>query len=322
MLDPTDNMDDFYNDTSTPGVAPPTAHPSFFPAASASVGTVSPAAPAAPGPSGKGESSPVSVNATQYGNPRLDSEGRHEANSRFHAENPLPLGPNTPGPLPVGGISGDGSQKRATESRTFRAGFGSQEARRPKLEGVLGGTLDGSGNSLGGQKLRGQFAVSQLHGVFLSLQRALLSKAVSWRDFLHLPSLQKPQTGAVVVDRIERNLRYFHVNYVIICSALTLVAALLNPVVLLVCGLCAGASFFAGLKGDSLRLGDTVVPVKTFRLLCLIVGGLVVLLVAGNVVVSLLIGCAVLVLLHASLHVGVSYEQIAQRAAGDAEFDV
>ncbi|KYK67984.1 PRA1 family protein [Toxoplasma gondii TgCatPRC2] len=322
MLDPTDSMDDFYNDTSTPGVPPPPARPSLLPATSASVGALSPAAPALSGSSGKGESNPVSVTATQYGNPRLDSEGRREANSHFRAENSLPVGPNTPGPLPVGGISGNGSQNRTMDSRTIRAGFGNQEARRPKLEGVLGGTLDGSGNSLGGQKLRGQFAVSQLHGVFLSLQRALLSKAVSWRDFLHLPSLQKPQTGAVAVDRIERNLRYFHMNYVIICSALTLVAALLNPVVLLVCGLCAGASFLAGLKGDTLQLGDTVVPVKTFRVLCLLVGGLVVLLVAGNVVVSLLIGFAVLVLLHASLHVGVSYEQIAQRAAGDAEFDV
>lgn len=300
-------MDDFYNETSSPVVVQAPSLPTLHSAAPCPSSL-----PAAAGGRGRSDGPTSSVNATACGKPRLDSQGNEE----FHKSGNLSF-TETAGPLTV--------SSRATEpgevsgSRTIRAGAGHA---RPKLQGVIGGKLDGSaGNALGGQK-RAQFAVSQLHGVLLSLQQALLSKAVPWRDFLHVPSFQKPQTGAMAVDRIERNLRYFYMNYVVICGALTLLAALLNPVILVVAGLCAGASAFAGLKGDTLRLGDTLVPVKTFRLGCLVVAALTILLVAGHVMMSLLLGCALLVLLHACMHVGVSYEQIAQRTAGDADFDV
>lgn len=162
----------------------------------------------------------------------------------------------------------------------------------------------------------------QLHGVYLSFQKLVASRTVSWKAFFHLPSFERPRTGATVVDRIERNFRYFYMNYLLICSALAVVAALLNPVVLLVAGACGGAAIAAGLRGETVRLGSTVVPLRTFRVGCAAVGALTVLLVAGHIVAVLLFACTVVVLLHASLHVGVSYEQLAQRAADDAAFEV
>ncbi|PFH37074.1 hypothetical protein BESB_035320 [Besnoitia besnoiti] len=329
MLDPTDNMDDFYNDTSAPAGAqlpPPAPHLASASAPSAAFPSSSARPLAATAlssnPIGRGgEDGPFTMHPKACGSPHfvenpLARTGSGDEKCR-RDEGSLRGSIDSANPLTVAQSGGAGG------SRNIRTAPQTQEA-FPSLHGVVSGKMgDGGGSTLGAPQQRPQFSVSQLQAAYRYVQHSLLSKAVSWTEFVHIPSFQKPATGATAVDRVERNLRYFYMNYIIICSVLAVVAALLNPVVLVIGGVFGGAAFLAGFKGDNtLRIGDTVLPVKTFRFTCLAVAALTIFLVAGHIVVSLSLGCALIVMLHASLHIGVSYEQIAQHSACSPEFDV
>ncbi|KAL8274323.1 hypothetical protein Esti_001777 [Eimeria stiedai] len=176
----------------------------------------------------------------------------------------------------------------------------------PSLGG-LSGTLDGQKTAAGAK-----FAVSQLHGVYLTLNRMVLSRCAPWTEFVATASFQRPGTGAAAVDRMERNLRYFSTNYLCICCALGLVCAFLNPIVLLIAAACGALCAFAAVKGE-VQVGETVVPKRTFQGVCCLGAGSLLLLLAGNAVMSLLLLCSLVVALHAAIHKGVSYETIAQK---------
>lgn len=157
-----------------------------------------------------------------------------------------------------------------------------------------------------------KFAVSQLHGVYLAVHRLVLSRCAPWGEFASLPSFQRPGSGAAAVDRMERNLKYFRVNYVCVCSALGVVCALLNPSALLIGAVCGALCAVAAAKGE-IQVGDTVVPQRSFQLAVCLCGGCFLFLLAGNAVITSLVLCAILVCIHSALHRGVSYEVIAQK---------
>lgn len=96
----------------------------------------------------------------------------------------------------------------------------------------------------------------QLHGVYLSVHRMVISRCAPWSEFLNQNSFQRPGSGGVAADRIERNLRYFSVNYFCICCFLGIFLALLNPIVLLIGALCGSLCAFASLKGETVRVSD------------------------------------------------------------------
>lgn len=184
----------------------------------------------------------------------------------------------------------------------------------------LGGNSLHSQNSTGvtgtldGRKLPGgaKFAVSQIHGVYLTLHRLVLSRCAPWSEFAAAASFQRPGTGAAAVDRMERNVRYFSTNYLCICCALGAVCALLNPSVLVIGAICGALCAFASAKGE-VQIGDTRVPKKSFQGAVCVGGGCMLLLFAGNVVMTLVFLCSIVVSLHSALHKGVSYEVIAQK---------
>ncbi|KAL8439586.1 hypothetical protein Efla_003799 [Eimeria flavescens] len=113
-------------------------------------------------------------------------------------------------------------------------------------------SMAGATGTLDGQKVPGgaKFAVSQLHGVYLALNRLVLSRCAPWGEFTAAAAFQRPGTGAATVDRMERNLRYFSTNYLCICCALGLVCALLNPVVFVIAASCGALCAFAAVKGE------------------------------------------------------------------------
>lgn len=175
-----------------------------------------------------------------------------------------------------------------------------------------------------GRREASPFAVSQLQAMYLAARRKVFGRTAPWPEFYQLSSFERPATGAVAVDRVERNVRFFFMNYVLLCSVLAVLAVIINPAILIVGAVFGGAAAAAGLHGGStIRVGEgTVVPVKNIRYACVSAGLLTLLFVAGQLVIGLLAVCAVLVLLHAALHVGVSYEKIAQHSADDIDCGV
>ncbi|CDJ69627.1 hypothetical protein, conserved [Eimeria necatrix] len=172
---------------------------------------------------------------------------------------------------------------------------------------ALSGTLDGRKDP-GGAK----FAVSQIHGVYLLLHRAVLSRCAPWSEFAAAAAFQRPCSGAAAVDRMQRNFRYFTTNYICICCCFAALCALLNPPVFAVAGLCGALCAFASLKGE-VQIGDTRLPKKSFQGAVCAGSACLLLLLAGNAVMTLLLLCALVVSVHSALHKGVSYQTIAQK---------
>lgn len=177
----------------------------------------------------------------------------------------------------------------------------------PPSASELSGTLD-SRKSPAGAK----FAVSQVHGVYLALHRSVLSRCAPWPEFFAAAAFSRPSTGAAAVDRIERNIKYFMTNYFCIFFVLSFLCAILNPTLLAVAAVCAALCSYASIKGE-VQIGDTTIPKKSFQGAACACSTCLALLLAGSAVVSLLLLCVSLIIIHGSLHKGVSYQIIAQK---------
>lgn len=95
----------------------------------------------------------------------------------------------------------------------------------------------------------------QLHGVYLAVHRLVLSRCAPWGEFASPPSFERPGSGAAAVDRMERNIKYFGINYICVCSALGMVCALLNPGALLIGAICGVLCAAAKAKGELQVIG-------------------------------------------------------------------
>eukprot|EP00920_Eleutheroschizon_duboscqi_P026293 GHVT01064874.1.p1 GENE.GHVT01064874.1~~GHVT01064874.1.p1 ORF type:complete len:182 (+),score=4.24 GHVT01064874.1:1551-2096(+) len=151
-------------------------------------------------------------------------------------------------------------------------------------------------------------ARSQLHALFLKIRQHILIRMRPWPDFFALSSFQMPQS-ATVTERIERNVRQFFVNYLLIFSIIAVSCILVNPVVLLILSVTLAASIYVATRGDFVQIGDnTRLPVKQAQIIIAVAASFLLLIFAGEVMFMIVGLSLAAVLCHACFHVGRSYE--------------
>ncbi|KAF7458296.1 PRA1 family protein [Cryptosporidium felis] len=140
-------------------------------------------------------------------------------------------------------------------------------------------------------------------------------KLRSWEgDFFSLSSFQKVSQPKEVTDRLERNLRYFLLNYIVIILGMTILSLILNPISLIIIIISVfSAAFVASRPSDVVVLpGDNPVSKKISLYVIAGVSVVIILVFSGALLFTSLAVSLIIVCIHAVIHVGKSnYDQIA-----------
>ncbi|KAJ1605251.1 RAB acceptor [Cryptosporidium canis] len=149
----------------------------------------------------------------------------------------------------------------------------------------------------------------------LKAQTISKRKLRSWEgDFFCLSSFQKVSQPKEITDRLERNLRYFLLNYIVIILGMTALSLILNPVSLIIIILATFSSaFVASRPTDMVTLpGDHPISKKVALYTIAGVSTVIILVFSGALLFTSLAVSLVLVCIHAAIHVGkANYDQVA-----------
>ncbi|KAH8582069.1 RAB acceptor [Cryptosporidium sp. chipmunk genotype I] len=149
----------------------------------------------------------------------------------------------------------------------------------------------------------------------LKVQGIARRKLRSWEgDFFCLSSFQKVSQPKDITDRLERNLRYFLLNYIVIILGMTMLSLILNPISLIIIIISTFSSaFVASRPTDTVVLpGDNVISKKVALYVIAGASTVVILVFSGALLFTSLAVSLILVCIHATIHIGKSnYDQIA-----------
>ncbi|CEL98360.1 unnamed protein product [Vitrella brassicaformis CCMP3155] len=128
-------------------------------------------------------------------------------------------------------------------------------------------------------------------------------------EFLNKEQFAKPTSSAEVKSRLEGNLSFFAVNYILVCAAVGCIAVLLNWHLLILAVILGGAWFWLLSQPSSIKIGDHSIAKVHAQVALAAVSLLLVFLFAGTVVFAIIGMSAVLVLGHAIFHKGKCEEE-------------
>ncbi|KAH8740749.1 hypothetical protein FG386_002711 [Cryptosporidium ryanae] len=139
-------------------------------------------------------------------------------------------------------------------------------------------------------------------------------KLRSWEnDFFLLSSFQKVSQPKEITDRLERNIRYFLLNYIVIVFGMTLLSLMLNPVSLIIIILATFSSAFVASRPTDVVVlpGDNSLSKRAALYTVAAITALVILTFSGTLLLTSLAVSIILVIIHASIHVGKpNYDQV------------
>ena len=187
-----------------------------------------------------------------------------------------------------------------------------------RADPVRSSLKSGSMSSAGGRSTEYGPTVQQILETYEHLRNKAQSvakrKLRSWEnDFFLLSSFQKISQPKEITDRLERNIRYFLLNYIVIIFGMTLLSLILNPISLIIIILATFSSaFVASRPTDVLILpGENSISKKVSLYTIALITDLVILVFSGTLLLTSLAISIILVLIHASIHVGKSnYDQV------------
>lgn len=149
----------------------------------------------------------------------------------------------------------------------------------------------------------------------LKAQSIAKRKLRSWEgDFFCLSSFQKVSQPKDITDRLERNLRYFLLNYIVVILGMTMLSLILNPISLIIIIVSTFSSaFVASRPTDMVQLpGDNVISKKVALYTIAGISTVVILVFSGALLFTSLAVSLILVCIHATIHIGKSnYDQVA-----------
>ncbi|OII73594.1 uncharacterized protein cubi_03392 [Cryptosporidium ubiquitum] len=149
----------------------------------------------------------------------------------------------------------------------------------------------------------------------LKAQSISKRKLRSWEgDFFCLSSFQKVSQPKDITDRLEKNLRYFLLNYIVIILGMTILSLILNPISLIIIIISTFSSaFVASRPTDTVLLpGDNVISKKVALYMIAGISTVVILVFSGALLFTSLAVSLILVCIHAIIHIGkTSYDQVA-----------
>lgn len=149
----------------------------------------------------------------------------------------------------------------------------------------------------------------------LKAQGLAKRKLRSWEgDFFCLSSFQKVSQPKEITDRLERNLRYFLLNYIVIILGITLLSLILNPISLIIIIISTFSSAFVASRPTDVVLlpGENVVSKKVALYIIAGISTVIILVFSGALLFTSLAVSLILVCIHATIHVGkANYDQVA-----------
>jgi len=169
-------------------------------------------------------------------------------------------------------------------------------------------TQSGGGN-LKSWALAGNIDSSPRHKTFMNMKAFLLKKMRPWAEFFG-KDLFKTPSKTELSERVERNLRHFICNYVILVSVLLVGAIIMRPSCLIAITCACGLLYFTTLHGDTIHLGGAVIPTRQARYGIGALAGVALLCLAGMLIMVLLAISLSGTLVHASMHVGKVYDDL------------
>ncbi|KAK6591238.1 hypothetical protein RS030_101671 [Cryptosporidium xiaoi] len=182
-----------------------------------------------------------------------------------------------------------------------------------------GSISSGGVGGMGGRSVEYGPTVQQILETYEHLRNKAQSvakrKLRSWEnDFFLLSSFQKVSQPKEITDRLERNIRYFLLNYIVIIFGMTLLSLILNPVSLIIIILAAFSSAFVASRPTDVIIltGDNSISKKAALYTMAAITTLVILTFSGTLLLTSLAISIILVIIHASIHVGKqNYDQVA-----------
>ncbi|OII76893.1 PRA1 family protein [Cryptosporidium andersoni] len=156
--------------------------------------------------------------------------------------------------------------------------------------------------------------ITTWQGLRTKIQNVTKRKLRSWdTDFFMLSSFQKVSQPKEIADRMEKNIRYFFLNYIIIIIGMTLLALILNPISLIIIVLAIFAlAFVSSQPTDTITLpgGNSITKIIALY----IIGGITtfgIILFSGALLFSTLAISIIIVCIHAASHIGKNnYDQV------------
>ncbi|KAK9170846.1 PRA1 family protein [Cryptosporidium meleagridis] len=149
----------------------------------------------------------------------------------------------------------------------------------------------------------------------LKAQGLAKRKLRSWDgDFFCLSSFQKVSQPKEITDRLERNIRYFLLNYIVIILGMTMLSLILNPISLIIILISTFSSAFVASRPTDMVVlpGDNVISKKVALYVIAGTSAVVILVFSGALLFTSLAVSLILVCIHAVIHIGKSnYDQVA-----------
>ncbi|EAK89374.1 RAB acceptor, possible 2 or more transmembrane domains [Cryptosporidium parvum Iowa II] len=149
----------------------------------------------------------------------------------------------------------------------------------------------------------------------LKAQGLAKRKLRSWDgDFFCLSSFQKVSQPKEITDRLERNLRYFLLNYIVIILGMTMLSLILNPISLIIILISTFSSAFVASRPTDMVVlpGDNVISKKVALYVIAGTSTVIILVFSGALLFTSLAVSLILVCIHAVIHIGKSnYDQVA-----------
>eukprot|EP01068_Selenidium_serpulae_P012693 Selendium_serpulae@DN5864_c0_g1_i3.p1 len=139
----------------------------------------------------------------------------------------------------------------------------------------------------------------------------LFQKKRPWIEFFGSGLFTKPSDRAECIARVERNLRYFFVNYIFVSLGICAFAVLLKPIVLVWMIMCGSLYYWIQQRGEIVTLpGGSSFPRDKLIVAVGVLFGIGFLFFAGALMLSCLGLSIVVTLAHSLFHVGKVYDEI------------